>query len=87
METETEPEGITEVTDGWTLQTNDKAVIETEKKCPGVSVRENERLETEVIEDDPEVGDDDEIREGSDEDNDCVPQSDIDDAVQNKPEL
>lgn len=43
------PKGNTKVTEGWTLRSQDEAVIETQKMFPGVIGDEDEIPETDVI--------------------------------------
>lgn len=70
-----------------TLWNKDKKVTETEKKLSSVREGVDKCLETKVFEDDLEARDEDDLRKGSDEDHDCVPQSDVDDVRHNSPEL
>lgn len=81
------PKGITQDMEVPTLQRKDKGVTESEKQFLGVSDEEDERPEAKVIKDDPKSGDDDYRWEGSDQEDDCAPESDLDDVRHNKPEL
>lgn len=81
------PKSVTEGTEGRTLPIKESAVNKTAKKFPGVSKEEDKRLESEVIKYDLDARDDDDLRKGRDEDNEYVPQSEVDDVEHNKPKL
>lgn len=68
------------------MLSKDRAVTDTEKNFLDVSKEEDERPETDVIGDDPGEADNDSLSQGSEEDEDYVPQSDINDVGHN-PEL